>query len=99
MKKETGKERMEYTKETIKKIIISKLVKWNKWGATHTENILGGIPRSARGSKITREALKELIKTEWLLPALKTKEIHYSLNPEKAKEILQFYEQECKKED
>ena len=85
-----------YTKEEIKKRIIRKLVRWRKWGASHTENILNGLPHHVRGLKVTRQALKELVQDGWLLPAKKTKEIHYSLNSEKIDEILQFYEESCR---
>lgn len=80
----------------IKKQIIKKLVLWRKWGASHTENILKGLPSHLRGGKETKNVLKDLIRNRWLLPAKKTGEIHYSLNPEKTKEILEFYERHCK---
>lgn len=80
----------------IKKQIIKKLVQWGKWGRAHTENILKGLPSHLRGGKITKKALKELIKNKWLLSAKKTGEIHYSLNPEKTKEIMEFYEKHCR---
>ena len=83
----------------IKKRIIRKLVRWRKWGGAHTENILKGLPSHLIGDKITKEALKELEGDEWIIPAKKTKEIHYSLNPRKTDEILQFYEKYCKKEE
>ena len=83
---------MEWNKEFLKVKIIGKLVQWNKWGGAHTENILGGIPRSMRGNKITKEAIKELIQDNWLIASVKTQEIHFSLNPEKVSEILEFYE-------
>ena len=82
----------------IKKRIIRKLVRWRKWGGAHTENILKGLPSHLIGDKITKQALKELEKDEWIILAKKTKEIHYSLNPRKTDEILQFYEKYCKKE-
>ena len=85
------------SKEEIKKRIIIKLVRWKKWGGAHTENILKGLPAHLRGSKITKKTLKELEKDEWILPVKKTGEIHYSLNPQKANEILQFYEKHFKK--
>jgi len=88
---------MNITKEEIKSRIINKLVKWRKWGVAHTENILKGLPAHLRGEKVTKQALKELVKDRWLIPAMKTGEIHYSLNPEKTDEILQFYEKYCKK--
>lgn len=82
----------------IKARIIRKLVQWRKWGGSHTENILGGLPGHLRGAKITKQALKELVRDEWLLPAIKTGETHYSLNPKKTDEILQFYEKYCKRD-
>ena len=80
----------------IKRQVIKKLVLWRKWGGSHTENILKGLPLHLRGERITKKVLKELIKDKWLIPAMKTGEIHYSLNPEKSEEILQFYEKYCK---
>ena len=89
---------MAHTEEEIKKRIIIKLVRWRKWGASHTENILKGLPAHLRGDKITKTALKELVKDGWLLPVKKTGETHYSLNPERTDEILQFYEKYSKEE-
>ncbi|MEK6942982.1 MAG: hypothetical protein AABX00_02890 [Nanoarchaeota archaeon] len=80
----------------IKARIIRKLVQWRKWGGSHTENILNGLPNHLRGDKLTKQAIKELEKDEWILPAKKTGEIHYSLNPRKTDEILDFYEKYCK---
>ena len=87
---------MANTKEEIKKRIINKLVRWRKWGSSHTENILKGLPSHLRGDKLTKQALEELEKSEWIMPAKKTGETHYSLNPRKANEILEFYEKHCK---
>lgn len=87
---------MELNKFDIKIRIIRKLVNWQKWGGAHTENILKGLPRHLRGEKITKEALKELIKAEWILYAKKTGEVHYFLNVRKKDEIQQFYEKYCK---
>lgn len=87
---------MRLTVLEIKARIIRKLVQWRKWGASHTENILRGLPSHLRGDKITKQVLKELERDGWLLSSKKTGEIHYSLNPEKTNEILQFYEKCCK---
>ena len=84
------------SKIEIKARIIRKLVRRQKWGGVHTENILKGLPKHLVGNKVVKEVLKELEKDEWLVPAKKTGEIHYSLNPKKANEILQFYEKYCK---
>ncbi len=83
---------MEFSVQAIKVRIIRRLVKWRKWGGSHTENIFGGLPRHLVGSKLTKTAIKELENDEWIIPAKKTGETHYSLNPEKTEEILQFYE-------
>ncbi len=87
---------MEYSVEYIKKRILIKLIKWRKWGGSHTENIIKGLPSHLRGEKVTKQALKELVKNQWLTAVKKTGEIHYSLNPEKTAEIMQYYEKYCK---
>ena len=76
----------------IKKRIINRLVRWRKWGGSHTENVIAGLPSHLKGDKLTKKVLKELIKDKWILPSIKTREIHYSLNPKKTDEILKFYE-------
>ena len=81
----------------IKARIIRKLVQWGKWGGSHTENILSGLPSHLIGDKVTKQALKELERDEWIIPAKKTGEIHFSLNSRKTDEILKFYEKYCKK--
>lgn len=81
----------------IKKRIVNRLVRWRKWGGSHTENVIAGLPSHLRGDKITKNVLKELVKDEWLISAIKTGEMHYSLNPKKTDEILNFYEKYCKK--
>ena len=42
--------------------IIRKLVRWQKWSGAHTENILKELPSHLIGSKVTKQALKELEK-------------------------------------
>lgn len=87
---------MNISSNDIKVRIIKKLVQWRKWGGSHTENILKGLPSHLKKDKITKKALKELIKDEWLISAKKTGETHYSLNPRKTEEILKFYEKHCR---
>ena len=87
---------MEFTKEEVKKRIIIRLVRWKKWGGSHTENIIGGLPSHMKGNKVTKQAIKELERAEWIISAIKTGETHYSLNPRKTDEILEFYEKYCK---
>ena len=86
---------MGFDKIDIKVRIIRKLVKWKKWGGTHTENILKGLPSHLIGAKITKQALKELIDIQWIISVKKTGEIHYFLNQNKVKEIAGFYEKYC----
>ncbi len=82
-------------KDDIKIRIIRKLIKWKKWGGAHTENIFKGLPTHLKGSKEAKQALKELEKLGWIRSYKKTGEIHYSLNSEKADEILRFYAKYC----
>jgi len=86
---------MELTVVQVKARIIRKLVQWRKWGGSHTENILKGLPSHLRGAKVVKQALKELERAQWIIPAIKTGETHYSLNPRKTDEILEFYEKYC----
>ena len=58
---------MELTVEDIKGRIIIKLVKWKKWGGSHTENIISGMPSHLTGAKITKQALKELVNLELIV--------------------------------
>ncbi|MBW2976254.1 hypothetical protein KY347_02300 [Candidatus Woesearchaeota archaeon] len=87
---------MSFTINDIKAIIIKKMIQWRKWGGSHTENVISGLPSHLRGDKVTKKALKELVKDEWLVPAMKTGETHYSLNPKKSEEIIRFYEKQSK---
>ena len=84
---------MNFTIKGVKFHVIQKLLYWNKWGDSHTEHILNGIPRHEFGSKIVKKAIRELVKNEWILAAMKTQEIHYSLNPGKKEEILNFFQE------
>ena len=63
-----------------------------KWGASHTEerNLVKGLAKHLRGSKITEKAIKELFQLEFLLKSKKTGEWHVSLNPRKKEEIYRF---------
>lgn len=88
---------MRLTPLEIKARIIRKLVQWRKWGGSHTENILNGLPTHLKGKKEIKIAIREMEKDEWLIPAKKTNETHYSLNHKKCSEILQFYEKYSQK--
>ena len=71
---------MSFSKLDIKIRIVKSLVRWKKWGGAHTENILKSLPSHLIGAKITKQALKELIDVQWIIPVKKTGEIHYFLN-------------------
>ena len=86
---------MNFNKLDIKIRIIRKLVRWKNWGGAHNENILKGLPSHLIGAKITKEVLKELINDKWIIPVKKTGEIHYFLNQNKVKEIMEFYKKYC----
>lgn len=83
-------------KEDIEWFILVKLTNMKKFGGAHTalRNITKGLPSSItsnnKGRKLIETAIKELIKTGFLLAKPSTGEIHVSLNPHKTKEIWEF---------
>ena len=79
-------------KKAVQEAIVRRLVNKNMWGGKHTEHVCSGLPKHLLGNKETTEALKELISKHWIVPQLKTRETHYSLNPQYAKEIKSFLE-------
>lgn len=82
----------------VMRLIITKLVRMDKWGGAHTElrNLTKGLPQnftsSKKGKKIIQKAIKELIKKEFLIIKPSTRELRVSLNPRKVRKIKQFYE-------
>ena len=82
-------------KEVIMIRFLRKLTNLNMWGGKHTElkNLLKAIPKHLRGEKVTNEAIRELIKLEFLLSKPSTGEVHVSLNPRKTGEIKKFIEE------
>ncbi|MEK6890800.1 MAG: hypothetical protein AABX03_01550 [Nanoarchaeota archaeon] len=80
----------------IMKRFLRKLVNLNIWGGRHTElrNLEKSLPDHLRGSKESKEALKELVRNEFLLIKISTGEKHVSLNSHKQKEIFDFLEKE-----
>ena len=82
----------------IMKRFLRKLVNLNIWGGRHTEikNLQKSLPDHLRGTKEHKQAIKELERDQWIITAMKSGEVHYSLNPQKTDEILQFYEKNCK---
>lgn len=79
-------------KEVIMKRFLRKLLNLNIWGGRHTElkNLQKALPSHLRGSKETKEAIKELLKKQFLTIKLSTGEKHVSLNSHKQKEIYEF---------
>ena len=79
-------------KEAIMKRFLRKLVNLNIWGARHTEikNLQKALPSHLRGSKEMKQALKELLRKEFLNIKPSTGEKHVSLNSHKRKEIYEF---------
>ena len=71
---------------------LRKLINLNIWGGRHTEltNLKKCIPKHLRGQKITEEALKDLIKMQFINIKQSTAEIHVSLNSKKQYEIYLF---------
>lgn len=76
--------------DNIKRRILRTLVNKQMWNGKHTEHIVNCLPRHIRGEKIVKQAIDELVKCGWLLPAKKTKETHYSLDAHFKKEIAAF---------
>jgi hypothetical protein len=81
-------------KDGIQRFVIRKLMNFKppKWGASHTEgrNLLKGLPKHLIGMKFVKDAVDELVKSEFLLKTKKTGEWHYSLNPRKQEDIFKF---------
>lgn len=88
--------------DTLKKLILQKLVRANVWGGKHTplDFVRKGIPEHYRnthkGMKKLEKALKDLVNDEWILiqdkRTGKGSDEHVSLNPRKVGEIRQFLE-------
>ena len=83
-------------KPSIMKRFLRKLVNLNIWGGRHTEltNLKKAIPKHIRGEKITDEAIKELVRIEFITTKQSTGEIHISLNSKKQQEIYDFIKDE-----
>ena len=81
-------------KKFIQEKILRKLMAMNppKWGNSHTEedNLLKGLPKHLRGTKVVQNAIDDLYKMDFLTKLKKTGEWHVSLNPRKKEEIYRF---------
>mgnify|MGYP001335234320 CR=1 FL=1 len=80
----------------IMKRFLRKLINLNIWGGRHTEikNLQKSLPDHLRGTKEHKNAIKELIKREFLNIKPSTGEFHISLNSHKQKEIFEFLQEE-----
>ncbi len=78
----------------VQEKILRKLMAMNppKWGNSHTEedNLLKGLPKHMRGTKIVQNAIDELFKMEFLTKLKKTGEWHVSLNPRRKEDVYRF---------
>jgi len=81
-------------KRLIQEKMLRKLMamKPHKWGNSHTEeiNLVKGLPKHLRGSKVVDHAIEELQKMDFLIRLKKTGEWHISLNPRKKEEMYRF---------
>lgn len=81
-------------KRLIQEKILRKLMamKPHKWSKSHTEekNLVKGLPKHLRGTKVVDKAIKELYQLRFLIRLKKKGEWHVSLNPKKRKEIYRF---------
>ena len=90
--------------DSIKRLILQKLIRSNMWGGKHTplDFVLNGLPEHYRnthkGMKAIDDVMKELVKAEWIVLATKKTgkgtSQHMSLNPRKVAEIREFLERE-----
>ena len=88
--------------ESIKRLILEKLIRANVWGGKHTplDFATKGIPEHYRnthkGMKIVERVLKELTNDGWIVTLSKRtgkgSDEHVSLNPRKVSEIRQWLE-------
>lgn len=88
--------------ESLKKLIIQKLIRANLWGGKHTplDFVQKGVPEHYRNThkrmKILEKAVKELTNNEWIIIISKRtgkgSDEHISLNPRKVSEIREFLE-------
>ncbi len=87
---------------TIKKLMLQKLVRANMWGGKHTpiDFVKKGIPEHYRnthkGIKVVESAVKDLANSGWIIIQMKRtgkgSGEHISLNPRMVAEIKQFLE-------
>lgn len=87
---------------SLKKLILQKLVRANMWGGRHTplDFVQKGVPEHYRnthkGMKVLEKSIKELVNCGWIIIISKRtgkgSDEHISLNPRKVNEIREFLE-------
>ncbi len=79
-------------KRVIMKKFLRKLLNLNIWGGRHTElkNLFKSLPSHLRGCKEAKNAIKELLRLEFIKVKISTGEQHVSLNSHKQQEIYNF---------
>lgn len=79
----------EHKYRDIRKRILKRLISLGKWGGNHThfKNMFQVVPKHERGLKETKQAIRDLIKENKIIPKQTIQEPHVSLNPQKSKEI------------
>jgi len=79
----------------IMKRFLRRLLNLNIWGGRHTElkHLQQTLPSHLRGSRESKEALKELVNKEFIILKISTGEKHVSLNSHKQKEIYDFMQE------
>lgn len=77
-------------KEQLKGFVVKKLFQHGYIGGRHTdiENLKKGLPGHVKGD--IKEATKELIKEEILIPKPTSYGLHVSLNPRKREEMSKY---------
>ncbi len=80
----------------IMKRFLRKLINLNIWGGRHTElkNLKKALPRHLRGSKESKNAVRELLRREFINVKISIGEEHVSLNSHKQKEIYDFVKED-----
>jgi hypothetical protein len=88
--------------DTLKKLILQKLIRGNIWGGKHKplDFVSNGLPDHYRnthqGKKMIEHTVKDLVNKQWVIVLPKRtgkgSDDHISLNPRKVSEIQQFLE-------
>ncbi len=81
---------MENKIKVVMWFVLVRLQNMRKWGGAHSElkRVLKSLPAHIyKDKKLIKKAVKELVKSDFVMLYKKTGELHTSLNPRKVKEI------------